>query len=64
MPLDTHQKRLSALNVGSPWRGLLPLPTGTVDGPARATVALHYSGIAAQDEPTVLRYPHPIIYAS
>lgn len=47
MAIDTALKRASALNVGSPWRGILPLPDGTVAAADRQVVALHYSGILA-----------------
>lgn len=47
MAIDTALKRLSAINVGSPWRSLLPLPDGTVGQPDRQVVPFMYSGIAA-----------------
>jgi hypothetical protein len=45
--IDTPGKRFSAVNVGSPWRGLAYFPTGTVDASERLAVAFLYSGIAA-----------------
>lgn len=47
MALDTALKRGSALNITSPWRGILPLPDGTVGQPDRQVVAFLYSGITA-----------------
>lgn len=48
MALDTDAKRFSALNVGSPWRGIGYFPTGTVDAAERLAIAFLYSGIAAE----------------
>jgi hypothetical protein len=50
MALDTDAKRFSAMNVGCPWRGVMVLPTGTVDATARQVVRWLYSGIAATSE--------------
>lgn len=47
MALDSALKRASAINVASPWRGILPLPDGAVGQPDRQVVGLHYSGITA-----------------
>ena len=44
MAIDTEMKRRSAIMVKSPFRHTMPVPSGTVDDPARATVAFHYSG--------------------
>jgi hypothetical protein len=43
--LDTAAKRLSGINVGSPWRPTLPFPDGTIAQGDRQTLALLYSGI-------------------
>lgn len=43
--MDTANKRLSAINISSPWRGLGIFPSGTVDQPARYALAHHYSGL-------------------
>jgi hypothetical protein len=45
--MDTALKRASAMNVASPWRGVLPLPDGTVAQEDRQVLALLYSGTAA-----------------
>lgn len=52
MALDTAVKRASALHVGSPWRGILPFPDGTVDDGDRQVVAFLYSGILAGADET------------
>jgi hypothetical protein len=45
MALDTRNKRSSAINVSSPWRGMLPVPDGSLDQGDRQQVGLHYRGI-------------------
>lgn len=48
MAVDTRDKRSSAINVGSPWRGLLPAPDAAPETQAdRQHAALMYSGILA-----------------
>lgn len=47
MALDSDNKRYSALNVGSPWRGVNYFPTGTIDAAERLAVAYLGSSIAA-----------------
>jgi hypothetical protein len=47
MPVDTRNKRSSAINVASPWRSQLPAPDGAVTQPDRQHAALMYSGISA-----------------
>lgn len=54
MAVDTAAKRSSAINVGSPWRGLLPPPDGTVGQPDRQHVAFMYAGIEAEDPAPVV----------
>src|SRR3990167_6433327 len=49
LALDTALRRASALHGSLPWRGILPLPDGTVGQPDRQVIAFHYSGIAAGD---------------
>jgi hypothetical protein len=44
MALDTANRRYSAVNVGSPWRGILPFPDGDVGYNDRKHVAFLYSG--------------------
>lgn len=57
MALDTALKRLSAVCVGSPWRGVLPYPDGTLAQGDRQTVAYLYSGILAQAPVAVSETP-------
>jgi hypothetical protein len=45
--LDTAIKRYSAVNFGSPWRGVLPFPDGTIDQGDRQTVFFLCSSILA-----------------
>lgn len=47
MAIDTRDKRSSAINIGSPWRGMLPLPDGAINQGDRQHVAFLYRGIAA-----------------
>jgi hypothetical protein len=44
MAIDTANRRYSAVNVGSPWRGILPFPDGDVGYNDRKHVAFLYSG--------------------
>lgn len=44
MAADTARKRYSAMHMGCPWRGILPLPDGTVAQGDRQTVLLLYAG--------------------
>lgn len=47
MAIDTRQKRMSAINVGSPWRGPMVVPTGSDTQAKRQAAAFMYSGIAS-----------------
>lgn len=47
MAVDSRDKRSSAINVSSPWRGMLPLPDGTVDQADRQHAPFVYAGISA-----------------
>ena len=47
MAIDTPNRRSSAINVASPWRGKLPLPDGAISQADRQHVGLHYAGILA-----------------
>ena len=47
MAADTATKRCSAINIGSPWRGVLPIPDGTISQGDRQTVMLMYAGVLA-----------------
>ena len=68
MAIDTRDKRSSAVNAGSPWRGLLPGPDGTLNQADRQHAGLFYRGIlaavAAGEQPARRRYwafwPQPI----
>ncbi len=46
MAADTALKRYSAMNIGCPWRGILPIPDATTSAADRAVVVFLYSGIA------------------
>lgn len=46
--LDTGSNRSSAINVASPWRGLLPFPDGTVGQADRQHASSMYAGILAE----------------
>lgn len=45
--LDTREKRSSGLHAGLPWRGLFPLPDGTLSQADRQHASYMYSGILA-----------------
>ena len=45
--LDTREKRASGVHVSLPWRGLLPLPDGTVSQADRQQSATYYAGVLA-----------------
>ena len=47
MALDTVNKRLSAIHVGLPWRGILPLPDGAIDQGDRQIIALLSNAVQA-----------------
>lgn len=65
MALDTANKRLSAIHLGSPWRGLLPIPDGTLNQGDRQHVMFFYSGILAEAPATItifgLEYTAPAL---
>lgn len=42
MGITTRNKRSSAINISSPWRGMLPAPSGSSAGSDRAEVAFLY----------------------
>jgi hypothetical protein len=47
MAIDTHLKRYSAINVGSPWRGPNIAPDALFPQGERQAAAFMYSGILA-----------------
>ena len=47
MPADTANKRYSAINISSPWRGVLPFPDGAISQGDRQAAMFLYSGILA-----------------
>jgi hypothetical protein len=56
MALDTAVKRLSAIHIGCPWRGMLPFPDASISQADRQHIAFLYRGvIAGDDEETVER---------
>jgi len=48
LAVDTRDKRASAIHIGLPWRGLLPLPDGTVDQGDRVQAGLFYRALIAE----------------
>jgi hypothetical protein len=54
MAVDTAQKRFAIMNHGCPWRGVMIVPTGTVDAEERAAFFYHYGGIAFGDIATTV----------
>jgi len=48
MPVDSRNKRSSAIAIASPWRGQLALPDGAIGQADRQHAAFHYSGILAE----------------
>lgn len=55
MPVDTRNKRSSAIQTMIPWRGMLPVPDGTVGQADRQHVAYIYAGISASGAVVVTR---------
>lgn len=49
--------RLSSINPGCPWRGILPIPDGTVEAADRQVVPYLYAGILAGGAPVVSGLP-------
>ena len=47
MPVDTRDKRNSAIYLTQPWRSMIPNPDATVSQPDRQHVPWLYSGITA-----------------
>ncbi len=47
MALDSVSKRMSAINVGCPWRSSLPIPDNAINQSDRQHVSLMYTGIPA-----------------
>ncbi len=52
MAIDTAAKRYSALNPGNPWRGVFPLPDGTIGAQDRANIVWLYNGISFAGAPS------------
>lgn len=50
MAIDTRNERASAMNVASPWRGLLPNPDATIDQADRQQSTFMYAGILASPQ--------------
>jgi hypothetical protein len=48
--LDTVTQRLSIINLGSPWRGVLPIPDGSTDDTDRPVFYYYYAKAAAAVE--------------
>jgi hypothetical protein len=45
MAIDSAAKRHTAVDIGSPWRGVLPLPDGLIGVGDRGTILFLYNGI-------------------
>lgn len=45
MALDNRNRRVSIINVGLPFRGMLPLPDGTLAAEERYLLAGYYAGL-------------------
>lgn len=45
MAIDNKNKRLSAINVSLPWRGMYPVPDGSLDNGDRQTIVGLYRGL-------------------
>jgi hypothetical protein len=63
MAADSAAKRLAAMNLAAPWRGVAVVPSGTVDASERAAALYLYSGIAGAEPPagtgdTIIFYHH------
>lgn len=56
MALDTQDKRSSAMHLGSPWRGMLPIPDGTLGQGDRQHIMFLYQGILAEAEEVVVAH--------
>lgn len=57
MAIDTAAKRSSAITPSLPWRGVLPIASGTIDAAERQAAARLYSGILASVGTNVDVYP-------
>jgi hypothetical protein len=56
MALDTRNKRSSAINIGSPWRGQFPAPDGsvaTIDRPHILTLYAFAADEGQEPDPPV-----------
>lgn len=55
MALDSLSKRLSTIHLGAPWRGLLPIPDGTVGHGDRQQFMFLSSAVLSEEStlPTV-----------
>lgn len=47
MAIDSRDKRSSAIHVGLPWRGMYPLPDGTIGQEDRQHAATFYRGVSS-----------------
>lgn len=47
MSLDTDTRKFSAINLGSPWRGVCNIPSGALDEPEWFSLAYLYNEFAA-----------------
>lgn len=64
MAIDTANKRASAIHVSMPWRGMLPLPDGSLNQADRQQTDLMYRGILASGAPVVVTVQNQILFIS
>jgi hypothetical protein len=53
MALDTFAKRFSVMDIGSPWRGIIPIPDGTIEAADRQTFIYLGGAVTAEGPPIV-----------
>lgn len=51
MALDTDTRKFSAINLGSPWRGICNIPSGALDEPEWLSIVHLYNEFAAGEAP-------------
>jgi hypothetical protein len=47
MAIDTDDRKFSAINIGSPWRGVNSIPSGALDAAEMQSLAFLYTEIEA-----------------
>ena len=51
MAMDTASRRASAINLSCPWRGIWPIPDGSIGQGDRLQTAFMYAGIPGDEVP-------------